>query len=75
MYVAEIGGERILFKEKDFTDDIARKLLAHPSCAPMIARASTLEPTAEEIDSIVDQDEAPVKGKGRKVKALPTIEA
>jgi recombination protein RecA len=62
-YVAEFGGERIVFKEKEFTDAIAQKLLKHPACAPMLARGSTTgsadaEPTEAEIDAIVDQDES-----------------
>lgn len=75
LYVAEVNGERILFKEKDFTDDIARKLLAHPNCEPMLARSASKEPSAEEIDNIVDQDETQFSpAKNRKVKAIQTTE-
>jgi recombination protein RecA len=66
-YVAEIGGERIVFKEKEFDDTIALKLLAHEACAPIMARGLAAEPTEEEIEGIVDQDEAPA-AKGRKAK-------
>lgn len=37
-YVAEVNGERITFKESEFNDEIAQKLLNHPACAPMLAR-------------------------------------
>jgi recombination protein RecA len=37
-YVCEFDGQRYVFKEKDFTDDIARKVLKHPDCAPMLSR-------------------------------------
>jgi len=63
-YVAEVGGERVVFREKDFSDEIALKLLKHPACAPMLARGAASEPTEEDIDAIVDQDEAtPTKGR------------
>lgn len=67
-YVAEVGGERIVFKEKEFDDTIALKLLKHPACAPMLARGGgEPEPTSEEdIDAIVDQDEQPTKGRKAK---------
>lgn len=38
LWVAEVNGERIKFKEKDLNDEIAQKLFKHPLCAPMIAR-------------------------------------
>lgn len=63
-YVSEINGERIVFKEKEFTDEIAQKLLKHPACAPMLARG---EPSTDdiiaELEAVVDQDETPVKVK------------
>jgi hypothetical protein len=37
-YVCEFDGQRYVFKEKDFTDEIARKVLKHPDCAPMLSR-------------------------------------
>lgn len=67
-YVAEVGGERLVFKEKDFDEAMALKLLKHPACAPMLARGAAAEPQSEEdIDAIVDQDETPTT-KGRKAK-------
>ena len=66
-YVAEIGGERIVFKEKEFDDTIALKLLAHEACAPIMARGLAAEPTEDEIENIVDQDEQP-QPKARKAK-------
>ena len=72
-YVAEIDGERLVFKEKEFTDEIALKLLKHPACAPMLARGLAAEPHEDDIEIIVDQDEQP-KAKGKKLKAIPTTE-
>lgn len=70
-YVAEVNGERIVFKEKDLDDAIARKLLKHPSCQPMLARGAP-EESAEDIDSVLDQDEVqeavkPKRGKKTEV--------
>jgi recombination protein RecA len=66
-YVAEVDGERIVFKEKDFDEATALKLLKHPACAPMLARGAAAEPQSEEdIDAIVDQDETPTKGRKAK---------
>jgi len=63
--------DRIVFKEKELTDAIVLRVLEHPKCRPMLARNASPEPTEEEIDSIIDNDEvveAPVKPKrGKKV--------
>lgn len=37
-YVSEVDGERIVFKEKDLNDTIAKKLLKHPACQPISRR-------------------------------------
>ena len=50
MWVAEVNGERIAFKEKNITDEIARKLLKHPKCIPLLSRG---EPEID-IDSLED---------------------
>jgi recombination protein RecA len=50
MWVSEVNGEIIKFKEKDLTDEIALKLLKHPSCAPMLSR------TEPEIDIAALED-------------------
>jgi recombination protein RecA len=69
-YVAEIGGERLVFKEKELNDVIAQKLLKHPACAPMLSRGGP-DVAEEAIDEVVDQDEspAPLKLKTRAKKA------
>jgi len=56
MWVAEVNGEHIKFKEKDFNDEIALKLLKHPACKPMLARGEP-EVDLEALDDVVDQDE------------------
>lgn len=38
MWVAEFNGQRFTFKEKDFDDKMALKLLEHPACQPLLAR-------------------------------------
>lgn len=53
-WVSEVDGERIVFKEKSLTDEIARKLLKHPLCAPMLHRNVGPEVTAEMLDEIND---------------------
>lgn len=60
-------GERVVFKEKDLTDEIALRLLSHPLCAPVLSRGGP-DLTEEELDieAIVDQDE--VKPRARKAK-------
>jgi recombination protein RecA len=64
---------KISFREKDFNEDVALRLLEHPLCKPLAARGGP-DPNEDELENIVDQDEADVKPKGRKVKTLPTIE-
>lgn len=60
-FVATIGEERVVFKERDINHEIVRKLLKHPLCQPMLARNATPEDDVDpdDIDSIVDQDEVP----------------
>lgn len=76
LWVANVNGEKIAFKEKDLTSEIAEKLIQHPACHPMIARNAEPEASAEDIDGIQDQDEveatAAVVKRGRKLK--PTQE-
>lgn len=57
MWVAEFNGQRITFKEKDFNDEIAQKLLKHPACAPMLARDEP-EIDLDALNTTLDQDEA-----------------
>lgn len=61
-WVANVNGEHISFREKDFNDEVAQKLLKHPLCAPMLARDEP-EINVEDIEAIIDQDEVemPVK--------------
>lgn len=71
LWVANVDGEKIAFKEKDLTMEVAKKLLKHPACAPRMARNPVQEASPEEIDAVVDQDEVPqlVLKKSRKIKA------
>ena len=55
-FVAEVNGERITFKESEFNDEIALKLLKHPNCAPMLARDEP-EIDLEALDKTPDHDE------------------
>ena len=55
-WVAEVNGEKIAFKESEFTDEIALKLLKHPKCAPMLARDEP-EIDLDALDAVPDQDE------------------
>lgn len=43
-YVGEVNGERIVFREKDFNDEIARKLIKHPACKPILERNPEPDP-------------------------------
>ena len=70
-WVADVNGEKVSFREKDFTEEIALKLLEHPLCQPMLARGQEPDtaPTAEELDAVTDQDEQPqpaAKKRGKK---------
>lgn len=56
LWVSEVNGERIKFKEKDFSDEIALKLLKHPACQPMLARDEP-EIDLDALDTVNDQDE------------------
>ena len=38
LWVSNVNGEKIAFKEKDLNDELAQKLLKHPLCAPLLAR-------------------------------------
>lgn len=55
-WIGEVNGERIAFKESEFDDAIARKLLQHPACAALLARDEP-EIDMEALESITDQDE------------------
>lgn len=66
-FIATIGEERLAFKDSELTNEIALKLLKHPACAPMLARVVQDDPSEEDIDTIVDQDEVP-QPKRRKAK-------
>jgi recombination protein RecA len=77
MWVAEVKGKKIAFKEKDLNDEIALRLFEHPKCTPMLARDEP-EIQLENLDGVPDQDEGgepvlPVKA-GRKMKLTPTTE-
>lgn len=72
LYVAEVDGERITFKEKDFDEQIARKLLKHPACVPMLARGES-DATEEELGQIIDQDEL-TTSKGKRARKMQPIE-
>jgi len=67
LWVCELPtGERIKFKEKDLTREIAEKILTHPKCKPLIARGKAEEPSIELLESIVDQDEVTTLSIPRK---------
>lgn len=53
---------RVSFREKDFNEQIALKLLEHPLCKPLAARA-VREPTAEELDEIQDDESVELVGE------------
>lgn len=55
-WVADVEGEHISFREKDFNDEIALKLFKHPACAPMLARDEP-EIDLEALGETPDQDE------------------
>lgn len=63
-WVATVNGEKIAFKESELDEVIVAKLLDHPACRPMLARGAPEEPT--DVESVVDQDEAPVRPKRRR---------
>lgn len=57
--VDEATGEvkdRIVFKEKDLDDSIAKRLLEHPACKPMLARDEK-DPSEDDIDLLKDDEE------------------
>lgn len=59
---------KVSFREKDFNEAIALQLLEHPACKPLAARGGP-EPTEEELENIVDQDEQPqpaARKRGKK---------
>lgn len=78
LWVTEVNGESIKFKEKDLTKEMAEKILKHPLCAPVLARNVVPEVSAEDLENVRDQDEVPqldtaaVVQRGRKNK--PTTE-
>ena len=70
-WVADVNGEKVSFREKDFNEQIALKLLEHPLCQPMLARGQEPDttPSAEELDAVTDHDEQPqpaAKKRGKK---------
>ena len=76
LWVTQVNGETIKFKEKDLDKATAEKILKHPLCAPMIARNVAPEASAEELDTVTDQDEVPqldtaaLVKKSRKVQLI-----
>ena len=72
LWVIEVDGEKIKFKEADLTHELAQKILKHPLCAPR--RVQNLVPDVideGDIEAVTDQDEvqpALVLKKGRKAK-------
>ncbi len=50
--------KKVSFREKDFNEEIALQLLDHPACKPLAHRNGP-EPSEEELEAIVDQDEQP----------------
>lgn len=75
MWVAEVNGEAVKFKEKDLDKATAEKLLKHPLCAPVMVRNVEPDVTPEDVEAIVDQDELPevstadLVKKSRKIKS------
>lgn len=57
-YVCELpSGERLVFKEKEFTDEIARKILSeHPGCKPFSGSGAKEEDILTQLDSIKDEE-------------------
>jgi len=54
-YISEVNGERIVFKEKDFTSEIALKLFKHPNAVSTVLDE---KPLADILDNqMLDQDE------------------
>jgi hypothetical protein len=51
--------DRIVFKEKELTNEIALRLLEHPACQPMLARKEA-EPTEEELEAVLSDNEVEV---------------
>ena len=71
LWVSEVNGERIMFKEKDLTKEIAEKILKHPKCSPVLARNTAPDISAEDVEAVIDQDElstATIVKRGRKIK-------
>ena len=73
LWVGEVNGERITFKERDFNDEIALKLLKHPACAPMLARD---EPEIDlgELDDAPEKDEIEIIKHSKRSRALELTE-
>lgn len=73
LWVANVNGEKVAFKEKDISHEIVSKLLKHPKCQPILARGAPEE--VVDLDAVIDQDELPapetelVLKKGRKLKS------
>lgn len=51
--------DRVVFKEKELTNEIALRLLEHPDCQPMLARKE-VEPSEEEMLAVLEDDEPDV---------------
>lgn len=65
---AETGElHKVSFREKDFNEEIALRLLEHPACKPL-AHRNAPEPTEEGLDEIVDQDEQPQSATRKRGK-------
>lgn len=47
--------DRVVFKEKELTNEIALRLLEHPDCQPILARGGE-DPTEEGLDAVVDSE-------------------
>lgn len=47
---------RVSFREKDFNEQVALQLLEHPACKPLAARSGR-EPSEEELEGIIDEEE------------------
>jgi recombination protein RecA len=51
--------DRVVFREKELTNEIALRLLEHPDCQPMLARKE-VEPSEEEMLAVLEDDEPDV---------------
>jgi RecA/RadA recombinase len=73
-WVTDIDGEHISFRERDFSENIANKLLKHPLCIPVLARNAEPDIIDDDIEAITDADEAVVPvSKSRQDKTGETV--